>query len=354
MIMTNPISHNRLALGVDGGGTKSDVVLIDESGSVLGWGRSGTGQMLWAGRDGAQEAYTEAIREALGDHRPGELWIAGLYEGVFDRIAFADVQTHFVSSGELTRGLATALETHGLLVLAGTGSFAAGLTEDGNQVTFDGLGPVLGDYGSGYHIGLMGMRAAMASSWGPERKTSLDELVPQVFGVAVPHDVFNLVYMQHIGRSRIASAAKAVIRAAYDGDAIALRIIMKAADGMSDVLRDVILRLNLQNSSYALVASGGIAQNCGMYWDQICERALEIAPNLRPIQPKVRPCVGSALLALKAMGVPWNQELLSRIEETQQPFLAALDNRPEQFPADEPGGVRLEYTHHGPRIKGMN
>ena len=345
---------NKLALGVDGGGSKSDAVLINESGDILGWGRAGTGQMLWAGRENAREAFTEAIKEALGEYHPGSLWIAGLHGESFDRMAFNGIQTHFVPSGELTRGLATALETHGLLVLAGTGSFAAGLTEDGNQVTFDGLGPVLGDYGSGYYIGLMGMRAAMASSWGPERKTSLEELIPQAFGVATPNDVFNLVYMQHIGRSRIASAAKAVIRAAYDGDAIAYGIIMQASDDMSGVLRDVILRLNLQDSTYALVASGGIAQNCGMYWNRVCERALEIAPNLKPIQPKVRPCVGSALLALKAMGVPWTQELLSRIEETQQPYLAALDNRPEQFPADEPGGVRLEYTQHGPRIKGMN
>lgn len=322
--MTSGITDNRLALGIDGGGTKSDAVLIDEHGNVLGWGRGGTGQALWAGRDGAQEAYSEAIHEAMGEHQPHDLWIAGLHEGTFSAMGF-HAQAHYVHAGELTRGLATALETHGILVLSGTGSFVAGLTEQGEHVTFDGLGPVLGDHGSGYQIGLMGMRAAMVASWGPERATSLEELVPQTLGVATLIDVFNLVYREHAGRSRIASAARAVIRAAEADDRIARGIILQAADDISGVLSDVIHRLGLADSTYALVASGGIAQNYDMYWNRICEHALQIAPNLRPIRPKVRPCIGSALLALQAMGVPWSHELLARIEETQTPHLAKID-----------------------------
>lgn len=343
--------HKTLALGIDGGGTKSDAVLVDEHGAVLGWGRGGTGQALWAGKEGAQESYTEAIREALGDLRPSELWIAGLYEGIFDRMGFSGISSHHVHAGELTRGLATALRNDGILVLAGTGSFVAALTPIGEHASFDGLGPVLGDNGSGYQIGLAGMRAAMTASWGPERETSLERLVPAELGVANTNEVFSLVYTQHIGRSRIASAARAVIRAADEGDYIARRIILQAADDISGVLADVVRKLHLEESDCALVASGGIAQNCGMYWSRVCERALEIAPNLQPVQPKLRPCIGSALLALQAMGVPWSQELLARIEETQQPFLAALDGRPEQFPEDEPGGIRLEYTRQGPMLR---
>ncbi|MCX6375927.1 MAG: hypothetical protein NTU88_07860 [Armatimonadetes bacterium] len=315
----------RLALGVDGGGTKSDAVLIDEQGSVLGWGRGGTGQVLWAGREAALEAYTDAIRQALGEHRPQDLWVAGLYERTFERMGLSETKTHFVHAGEVDRGLATALETHGILVLSGTGSFVAGLTASGEHLTLDGLGPVLGDHGSGYQIGLMGMRAAMAASWGPERRTSLYHVVPQELGGATPNDVFDLVYMQNMGRSGIASGAKAVIRAAEDGDDIARQIVLDAADDISGVLADVIRHLGLETSDCALVASGGIAQNCGFYWDRVCENALKLAPGLRPIRPRIRPCVGSALLALKEMGVPWTPDLLARIEETQIPYLARME-----------------------------
>jgi N-acetylglucosamine kinase-like BadF-type ATPase len=314
----------RLALGVDGGGTKSDAVLIDESGNILGWGRGGTGQSLWAGRDAALENYSEAIRDALGDRYPSDLWVAGLYERVLDRLDLKDTEVHFVHAGELTRGLATALETHGILVLSGTGAFVSALTESGEHVTFDGLGPTLGDRGSGHQIGLMGMRAAMTSSWGPERKTVLEELVPRALGVTNTNEMFNLVYYEQIGRSRIASAARAVIQAAEEGDRIARGIVLEAADDISETLADVVHRLLLEDSDCALVASGGIAQSCGMYWERVRERALGIAPNLRPVQPRVRPCIGAALIALKSMGVEWTPELLACIEETQQPFLSRL------------------------------
>ena len=315
----------RLALGVDGGGTKSDAVLINEHGSVLGWGRGGTGQILWAGRDAALENYSEAVRTALSDRQPGELWVAGLYGRVLDRLGLGETGVQFVRADELTRGFASALETHGILVLSGTGAFVSALTESGESVTLDGLGPVLGDHGSGYQIGLMGMRAALSASWGSQRATALEQTVPRELGVTTTNDVFNLVYMEQIGRSRIASAAKAVIQAADDGDRIAREIVLQAADDIVTTLGDIIVRMHLEDSDYALVASGGIAQSCRMYWDRVCESALAIAPNLRPIQPKVRPCIGAALLALKEMGVSWTQELLARIEETQQPFLEKLE-----------------------------
>lgn len=317
-------THDRLALGIDGGGTKSDAVLIDETGNVLGWGRGGTGQMFWAGRHAALEAFAGAVKAALAGRSPRTIWIAGLWQDTYEAMGLGIEEPHFVPASEVSMGLAAALETHGLLVLSGTGSFVAGVTEDGRRLVLDGLGPVLGDHGSGYQIGLMGMRAAMASCWSSERRTMLEQLVPEALGVTSLHHLFELVYSQQIGRSRIASAAKAVVRAAEAEDAVARKIVLRAADDISDVLADVIGSLDLREADCALVASGGIAQNCELYWNRVCERALEIAPHLRPVCPEVRPCVGAALLALKAMGIPWTRELLARIEETQIPHLAAI------------------------------
>ncbi|MCL6519217.1 MAG: hypothetical protein K6T99_05255 [Armatimonadetes bacterium] len=315
----------RFALGVDGGGTKSDAVLVDEFGNIVGWGRGGTGQSHWAGREGALESYSTAVRGALGDRYPEDLWVAGIYWPYLERIGINISSSKYVNAGEVERGLAAGLETHGIVVLSGTGSFVAGLTEDGRCLTLDGLGPVLGDYGSGYQIGLAGMRAAMASSWGPSRKTILETLIPQSLGVENTEGIFRLVYFDEFGRSQTASVAKVVARAAEEGDDVARKIILRAADDISEVAADVIRQLGLENSNYALVASGGVAQGCSMYWERVVERVLEIAPNLRPIRPILKPCVGAALLALKAMGVQWTPELVDRIKETQQAFAQNYD-----------------------------
>ena len=317
----NTDTNDKLALGVDGGGTKSDAVLVDESGSVLGWGRGGSTHYLFVGIPAAMEGYGEAIRMALGDRRPREMWISGTPERIFEDPGIQVPEPHFVPADELSRGLAVALETQGIVVLAGTGAFVGAVTAGGGRLVLDGLGPVLGDYGSGYQIGLMGMRAAMAASWTPERQSVLQHVVPRALEVPSLREIFDLVYVQQISRTRTASAAKAVLKAAEDGDAVARRIILRAADDISEVLADVIHCLHLEDSTCALTASGGVAQNSRLYWDRVCENALKLAPGLRPIRPRVKPCVGAALLALRGMGVPWTPKLLARIEETQTPFL---------------------------------
>lgn len=309
----------RLALGVDGGGTKVDAILMDECGNVLGRGSGGSAHALYVGREVASESYMTAISQALDGYRPTSLWVAGVHQHRLDDLGI-ECQVHYVPAGEVSMGLAMALETRGILVLAGTGSFVCGITEDGRHMHLDGLGPILGDYGSGYWIGLRGLRAAMAATWSERRRTILSQILPTELGVGGLEGVFRMIYFEHAGRSEIASAAKTVMRAAEEGDRVAREIVLGVADDISDVLEDVIHGLGLEDSDCALVASGGIAQNGRLYWSRVCERALKIAPRLRPIQPKITPSCGAALLALKEMGIEWTPELLTNIEQSLAAF----------------------------------
>ena len=61
-----------------------------------------------------------------------------------------------------------------------------------------------------------------------------------------------------------------------------------------------------------------------MWWETLCGIALEVAPGLRPVNPRVRPVIGACLLALKELGVAWNEGLVARIVETQERFKPAL------------------------------
>lgn len=324
--MSCPPKNGRLALGVDCGGTKSDAVLVDETGAVVGWGRGGCAHSLYVGELLAEQSYIAAIHAALQGHRPKALWIAGLIEPSFQKVGIQIPEAHFVHADEVTMGLAMALETHGVVVLAGTGAFVALRTENGDQYLLDGLGPLLGDHGSGYQIGLMGIRAAMASSWGPNRSTMLEQLVPKELGVGSLREMYRLAYIERIGRAEIASVAKAVIRAAEHGDNIAKDIILAAADDISAVLADLVHNARARESDYVMVASGGVAQQSRIYWSRVCEHAPEIAPRFRPVCPTIRPCVGAALLALREMGVPWSPALLARLEETQAAYLEGNDH----------------------------
>ena len=52
-------------LGFDGGGTKTDCVLLDANGAVIGEGRGGPANPLRSGYDGAFPSLREAAAEAL-------------------------------------------------------------------------------------------------------------------------------------------------------------------------------------------------------------------------------------------------------------------------------------------------
>ncbi|MBI2440301.1 MAG: hypothetical protein HYV35_02905, partial [Lentisphaerae bacterium] len=79
--------------------------------------------------------------------------------------------------------MALAGEPYGLVVLAGTGSFVHGKTHDGRELHLDGIGPVLGDTGSAYFIGLMALRAAAKSDWHLRFHTTLLKRAYDFYGL---------------------------------------------------------------------------------------------------------------------------------------------------------------------------
>jgi N-acetylglucosamine kinase-like BadF-type ATPase len=231
-----------------------------------------------------------------------------------------------VPCGEAEMGYATALTTHGLLVLSGTGSFVHGLTPDGRRKHEGGQGPVIADEGSAYHIGILGMRAAFRAGYSEARRTSLAEAIPEAMGVRNLHDVFHLLYVERIGRSQIASAAKTVDDEAEAGDRVAAQVLRRAADELGELAVEVIHELRMADTDQKLVATGSVAQGSRIFWARLCEVTLSVAPGLQPVQPQIKPVMGACLIALHNLGVEWTDALVNRILETQGSHLERVTN----------------------------
>jgi len=315
------------ALGIDGGGSKCDVVLIDETGTTIGWGRGGPTHNWYNTPEVIAASFTEAVGGALRDVPRGKIWIGGhLPSGrAWQIINTAGEVATIVSAGEVEKAFASAQEDWGMVVLSGTGSFVHGRARDGRSLHLDGLGPILGDYGSAYSIGLRGVRAAFASGWAEARRTTLGKIVPAVLGVENLLEVFKLTYDENaLTRRRIAALAKIVDQEAAKGDRIAIRCIHDAADELADLAVNVVNELGMAQLDFPVIASGSVAQKSRLWWERVCSRIVTVAPNVQPIVPQVQPAVGAALLALRAMGVQWTPKLIDRIVETQRPFLEAI------------------------------
>jgi N-acetylglucosamine kinase-like BadF-type ATPase len=210
-------------------------------------------------------------------------------------------------------------------VLAGTGSFVHGRTLEGRDLHLGGRGPILDDYGSAYQIGLRGLRAAFASEWTEARRTSLAAAIPDALEVHNLGRVFDLVYVDHIGRRQIAALASTVDAAAEGGDRVAVSCLELAADELAEVAFDVTRELEMESLPCPVIRIGGVARNSRIWWERLKQRLSEIAPDMRPITPAVAPAVGAALLALRQMGVQWTPDLLARASETANQLMPLAD-----------------------------
>ncbi|HSV74535.1 MAG TPA: BadF/BadG/BcrA/BcrD ATPase family protein [Chthonomonadales bacterium] len=301
----------RWVLAVDTGGSKCEAVLADDAGAVVGWGRcdythpdSGRGA---CGSGRASETVSIAVRDALAGHDlEGELHLANgrrLVAHLALRYPALRVVAHDFS--EAQGALALAGEPCGVVALAGTGALVSVTRPDGQTLTLDALGPLLGDHGSGFHIGLLAVRAVGRARWSPRNATSLE--APVIAACSRGWDQnrpFGLVeWMLHLpDRSALAALARIVDAEARAGDCVAIRILREAARALAATLRDAVEMAGVQNEPLPLVGTGSVAARSRIYWAELRRQARRFAPELRPVVVRRPAALGYVLATLASLG----------------------------------------------------
>lgn len=300
-----------LLLAVDSGGSKCEAICVDTSGNLVGRAhrdfRTASGTRFIGGLGRSERLVAETIRAVLPDPLDAsELHVCGpLPNPLVPELRHVQSISHHIVL-EKDGPLALADTRSGIVVLAGTGAFAYGRRHDGQEVLFDGLGPLYGDYGSGFQIGLAGIRAAGRSSWGRRYETALAtpilEACREQSGLG---SEFNMMaYMADIrDRSEIASLARIVDRVANDGDSTAIAIIQEAAANMAETVRCVVDHLGVAHEALPLIGTGSVATNSRLYWTELTERVHTYAPELKPTLPKVPAVFGLGLALADLAGV---------------------------------------------------
>jgi N-acetylmuramic acid 6-phosphate etherase len=114
-----------------------------------------------------------------------------------------------------------------VLILSGTGSCCFGRAADGRTVRFGGWGHILGDRGSGYEVGLLGLKAVV-HAFDHDRKWPL--LGQHILRALALNEPENLVgWAQNASKADIAALALEVFRAAAQRDKIAVGILEATA-----------------------------------------------------------------------------------------------------------------------------
>lgn len=229
------MTHSRIYLGIDGGGTNCRARLVDGDGRVLGEGRAGPANLrlgvdvVWAAM---QAAALEAMSAAgLVADRATIVAAAGL-AGTSRRETFAALVAHKHDYASLTLvedTVIACLGAHGGrdggIVIAGTGSVGFGIFGE-KQVRVGGYGFPISDEGSGADLGLEALRRVARSLDGRSAATPLiAELLASVGG-----STESLVaWMDRASATDYASLAECVVRHAAGGDAVACELMTEAA-----------------------------------------------------------------------------------------------------------------------------
>lgn len=295
----------RCVLGIDTGGSKCEAMAVGGDGSLLGWsvyrgvGAQRQRSMMGSGR--GPEAVLCAVETAMRDVECDALSIVCSLAQlpIWPSLRRAEIPLTVRTVGEYAGALSAAGVRAGIVALVGTGALAHGLNNVGRALTLDGMGPMIGDFGSGYQIGDRAIRAALKAGWHPRHQTSLADVVWKTLqGMSREGEFFSPIEYLHSRRDRaeVASLAEVVDAHAVAGDAGSIKIMNEAADDFADTVCDLAASLGMNGPDpYPLIAKGSVITRSEIYWQRFRDRVQEFAPNLKPQRMSWPPVLGYVL-----------------------------------------------------------
>jgi N-acetylglucosamine kinase-like BadF-type ATPase len=308
----------RTYLGIDGGGTKTAFLLIDESGRVLGSYLDGPAYYLETGWGPMKEMLARGIQATLGSAGVAaanlEFAFLGLpaYGEDSGKLAELDCapspalqQGRYRCGNDAVCGWAGALACQdGINVIAGTGSMAYG-EYGGRSARAGGWGELFSDEGSAYWIAREGLRLFARMADGRSERGPLYEILRTHFGLQADLDLCAAVYGDSpIERSQLASWAGLIAQAADSGDALAGALFEQGAEELRQIVQAVDAQLGIPKGWTIPVSySGGLFKQ-----PQLLKRLLakldHAGSRYFVVPPRLPPVAGAALYAAKVSGAP--------------------------------------------------
>jgi N-acetylglucosamine kinase-like BadF-type ATPase len=309
-------------LGIDGGGTKTTCVLMDQTGQVWGKGQGGSANYQTVGEEAAyrsiEQSIVQAIRNSKIDITGIGIGLAGVgraedrarVRGWVDRLQSSpqlllqwDVKPDRIAicpdcEIALVGGIG---KNMGIAVIAGTGAIVWGRNSQGDTKRVGGWGYLLGDEGSGYWIAQRGLQAVMRSLDGRLGDTSLTRHLVAHLGLNGIEDLIEAVYRRGWGVTEIAALSQMVDLAATEGDPVAGQILDHAAQELVLAVQVAANTLFQTDEPFEVVTLGGAWQSAYLHQTFVTSFT-EIFPSSKVIKPRHEAAYGAGLMVLDSVG----------------------------------------------------
>jgi N-acetylglucosamine kinase-like BadF-type ATPase len=324
-------------LAVDGGNSKTDVLLADADGAVRARVRGPSCSPHVLGVQAAFDVLDRLVADAVAaagtmaadDGRVAEaavLYLAGAdYPDEIARLRSFAVARGWagltrVDNDTLALLRAGTDRADAVAVVCGAGINASGISAAGGVVRYAALGRLSGDWGGGEELGQEAMWWSAREEDGHGPATALTPLVAAHFGARSVLEAVAAIHRRELDPRRVVELAPLVLDAARGGDAVAVGIVTRLAEEVALLATTTLRRLSLLDRPAAVVLGGGVlAAGQGLLLDSVRSRLVEAAPHAEVVVVTSPPVLGAALAGL---------DLVSATPDAHQRLRSALDAAP--------------------------
>lgn len=298
-------------LGIDQGGTKTQAVIADENGVILGLGQSGGACHSVHGMEQAMNKIDEAVKAAMKQSKIHLFQIRVLYAGMtgldwdYEKTLLTETlktkfnipQTYVVNDCIVALRAGTEKE-NGSILCAGTGLNCAVRKDKDHEIVYGYYIP--DEYQGGSALGEKAIRAVLDAETGIGEKTLLTELLFGYFGV---NSADELLYKKVNGQIHSEEKNRLPLlieKAADQNDGVALQILNQYGRHIAHYVTAGMKKLGILDGEMDVILSGSIFKcKLPVLREAVSSEIHCHAAHASVINSRFEPIVGSLLLALE-------------------------------------------------------
>ena len=308
-------------IGIDGGGTKTHAVIANTGGEILAEHFAGPTNFQIIGEERSTEIILELIESCRESVECLSSEVASVVLGITGAGRIAEQRNislalktyarqkkikwkRLIVESDARIALEGAFKGEpGIILIAGTGSIAFGKDAKGKVHRVGGWGRILGDEGSGYFLGRLGLSAVAHHLDERGKKTKLTSMIARKFKLSSQAEIINAVYKKEFD---VASIAPLVLKAAAQKDEISRMIVEHAAFELADHIR--VISGKIASSSSAKIKSkihlaliGGLLANDTVLANLLREYVHARFQFIEIIPPMATPAYGAVVMGMKSL-----------------------------------------------------
>lgn len=306
-------------LGVDGGASKTEAIILDENAKVIGMGRSGVGNYEVSNIEVVKKNWLSAIEKAKASAGNIEFEKAcfGLggadfpedFEMLKKELDSLNISSEVIMENDVAIALRAGSKDYwGIIIIMGTGTNGYGKKKDGTSFRFYGEGYEFGDWGGGYGVTQDMLYHAFRSYDGRGEKTILENMVLEFFEEKTHDELAKKLYYNPEEGLKALNLAPLLFRAIEEEDRIAIKIGEKIVE---ETVRDIyalMKKLDLIKEDTPIVLGGSLYKGAPGLLNIYLQRLIFLPLKAKVSLLKVPPALGASIIAWEASGYSLSED----------------------------------------------